>query len=153
MEELLGNIYSLAERFYGEMLSEYLWGYNCSTQGYDAELIYTQFGVGAIITAGVLSAIYYYLWNPVVRQMFYWWLMLGITAFTNWVIAFSYLMSDLDNGLIGSCLLYDTNGYQQIDVSNIISFGIVNAAFSALLFFIISIIIKWRSKTVKYYPF
>ena len=63
------------------------------------------------------------------------------------------ISSDYDNGLIGDCLLYDDKGILIIDQTNIVMFGLVNALFSAILFFVFSMIYKWKSKTVKYYPF
>ena len=63
MEELLGNIYSLLDSFYGKPLSEYLWGYNCESQDYSGDLIYNQIGIIAIAFAVIVPPIYYYIWN------------------------------------------------------------------------------------------
>ena len=153
MEELLGNIYCLLESFYGKPLSEYLWGYNCNDQDYSGDLIYNQIGIIAIAFAIIVPPIYYYIWNPVRKQQFKYWLLMGVTAFINLLIAFFMISSDYDNGLIGACLLYDDKGILIIDQTNIVMFGLVNALFSAILFFVFSMIYKWKSKTVKYYPF
>ena len=154
MEEILGNIYSLLESFYGKPLSEYLWGYNCSTQGYDLDLIYNQFGTIAIISAIIIPPIYYYLWNPVRHQQLKYWGLMIVTGLVNFAIAYFTLMSDFNNGLIGDCLLYDSQGNQVIDSMNIIMFGVVDFTFTALLFFGFSVsCFKWGSKVVKHYPF
>lgn len=153
MEELLGNIYSLLESFYGKPLSEYLWGYNCDNQDYSGDLIYNQIGLIAIVLAIIVPPIYYYIWNPVRNQQFKYWCLMGVTAIVNLLIAYFMISSDYDNGLIGDCLLYDDKGILLIDQTNILMFGFVNALFSAILFFIFSMIYKWKSKTVKYYPF
>lgn len=79
--------------------------------------------------------------------------MLVLTGLVNWIIAFLIVKHDLDNGLIGDCLLYNESEIQQIDELNIIFFGIINTVFAAVVYFITSLIIKWGSKTVKYYPF
>ncbi len=154
MEEILGNIYSLLKSLYGQPLSEYLWGYNCESQDYSGELIYNQVGTIAILFAIIVPPIYYYLWNPVRKQQLKYWGLMVITAITNLLIAYFMISSDLESGLIGDCLLYDDKGTQIIDSTNILMFGLVNALFTALLFFILSIILyKWGSKTVKHYPF
>lgn len=153
MEELLGNIYSLLESFYGKPLSDYLWGYNCDNQDYSGDLIYNQIGIVAIALAIIVPPIYYYIWNPVRKQQFKYWCLMAVTALVNLLIAFFWINSDYDNGLIGDCLLYDDKGILLIDQTNILMFGFVNALFSAILFFFFSMIYKWKSKTVKYYPF
>ena len=64
------------------------------------------------------------------------------------------LKSDFDNGLIGDCLLYDNLDNQVIDTMNIVMFGVVNFIFTAILFFVLSVLsFKWGSKAVKHYPF
>lgn len=154
MEEILGNIYSLLESFYGKPLSEYLWGYNCSTQDYDLDLLYNQYGMIAIISALIIPPIYYYIWNPVRNQQMKYWGLMIVTGLANSIIAYCILTSDLDNGLIGDCLLYDNQGKQVIDTTNIIMFGVVNFIFTAILFIVTSIgFFKWGSKAVKHYPF
>jgi len=153
MEEILGNIYSLLDSFYGKPLSEYLWGYNCENQDYSGALIYNQIGIIALLFAIIVPPFYYYIWNPVRNQRLKYWGLMAITALTNLLIAYFMILSDYDNGLIGDCLLYDDKGVPVMDQTNIVMFGFVNALFSALLFFFFSMIYKWKSKTVKYYPF
>lgn len=153
MEEIFGNLYCLLDSFYGQPLSDYLWGYNCSTQNYDLDLLYNQFGVISIFFAILTPPIYYYLWNPVRYQQLKYWGLMIVTSLINFAIAYYMLTADLDNGLIGDCLLYDNEGNQVIDTINIVMFGVVDFIFTSMLFFIFSMIIKWRSKTVKHYPF
>ena len=153
MEEILGNIYSLLESLYGKPLSEYLWGYNCEAQDYSGDLIYNQIGIIAIFFAIVVPPFYYYVWNPVRKQQLKYWLLMGVTALVNLLIAFFIISSDFENGLIGDCLLYDDKGTPIMDQMNIVMFGVVNAIFTAIIFLGFSMIYKWGSKTVKYYPF
>ena len=154
MEEILGNIYCLLDTFYGKALSDYLWGYNCSTQNYDLDLLYNQFGIIAIISALIIPPIYYYVWNPVRHQQMKYWGLLFVTGLLNFIIVYYMLTNDMENGLIGDCLLYDNQGNQVIDTMNIVMFGVVNFIFSSLLFFVTSIVFfKWGSKAVKHYPF
>ena len=154
MEEILGKIYSLFESIYGKPLSEYLWGYNCSTQNYDMDLIYNQFGMIAIISAIIIPPIYYYVWNPVRHQQPKFWFILIFTGAINFAITYFMLTSNLDNGLIGDCLLYDNQGNQVIGTKNIVMFGLVDFIFTAILFFVLSVLVfKWGSKAVKHYPF
>ena len=153
MEELLGNIYSLLDSFYGKPLSEYLWGYNCESQDYSGDLIYNQIGIIAIAFAVIVPPIYYYIWNPVRNQQLKYWGLLGLTALTNLLIAYFILSSDYDNGLIGDCLLYDDKGTPIMDQMNFMMFGFVNALFTAILFLGFSMLYKLGSRTVKYYPF
>ncbi len=153
MEEILGNIYSLLDSFYGKPLSEYLWGYNCENQDYSGDLIYNQIGIIAIILAIIVPPLYYYIWNPVRNQRIKYWGLMAVTAFVNMLIAYFMISSDYDNGLIGDCLLYDDKGVTIMDTTNILMFGLVNALFTAILFFGFSMLYKRGSKTVKYYPF
>lgn len=153
MGELFGNIYSFFESFYGKPLSEYLWGYNCSTQDYDLDLLYIQFGVIALISTFIMSSIYYYVWNPVRRQQLKYWMLMVATGCINFVFAFQWLTRDLENGMIGDCLLYDNQGYQVIGTMNIMMFGMVDFLFAAVFFFLFSLGIKWGSTAVKHYPF
>ena len=153
MEELFGNLYSLLESFYGQPLSDYLWGYNCSTQNYDLDLLYNQFGVISILSGILMPPIYYYLWNPVRHQQLKYWGLMIVTGLINFALACYILTADLDNGLIGDCLLYDNEGNQVIDTMNIVMFGVVDFIFTSIVFFIFSMIFKWGSKTVKHYPF
>ena len=48
---------------------------------------------------------------------------------------------------------FTDKGIPVMDTMNIVMFGFVNALFTAVLFFVFSMIYKWRSKAVKYYPF
>ncbi len=153
MEELFGNIYSLLDSFYGQPLSEYLWGYNCEAQDYSGDLIYNQIGIIAVISAIIVPPLYYYLWNPVRNQRLKYWGLMAITALVNLLIAYFMISSDFENGLVGDCLLYDDKGIPVMGVTNIVMFSFVNALFTAILFFIFSMFYKWGSKTVKYYPF
>lgn len=154
MEEILGNIYSVLDSFYGQPLSEYLWGYNCEAQDYSGDLIYNQIGIIAIAFAIIIPPVYYYVWNPVRNQRFKYWGLLCATALVNALIAYLMITSDYENGLIGDCLLYDDKGALILDKTNIIMFGLVNALFTAFLFFFLSVFIYKRgSKTVKHYPF
>jgi len=153
MEELLGNIYSLLDSFYGKPLSEYLWGYNCESQDYSGDLIYNQIGIIAIAFAVIVPPIYYYIWNPVRNQQLKYWGLLGLTALTNLLIAYFILSDDYDNGLIGDCLLYDDKGTPIMDQINFMMFGFVNALFTVILFLGFSMLYKLGSRTVKYYPF
>ena len=153
MEEILGNIYSLFDSFYGKPLSEYLWGYNCEAQDYSGALIYNQIGIVAIAFAIIVPPLYYYIWNPVRNQQLKYWGLMAVTAFANMLIAYFIISSDYENGLIGDCLLYDDKGIPVMDTMNIVMFGFVNALFTAVLFFVFSMFYKWRSKAVKYYPF
>jgi uncharacterized membrane protein HdeD (DUF308 family) len=153
MEVILGKIYSIFESFYGKPLSEYLWGYNCSTQDYDLDLLYNQFGLIAIISAVIIPPIYYYAWNPVRHQQLKYWGLMVVTGLINALIAYCMLTRDLDNGSVGDCLLYDDQGNQVIDTMNIVMFGVVDFIFTAILYFATSMGYKWGSKAVKHYPF
>ena len=87
------------------------------------------------------------------QQIKFWGLMIA-TGLFNFAFAYFMLKSDLDNGLIGDCLLYDSQGNQVIDSISIVMFGIVDFIFASTLFFLTSVaIFKWGSKAVKHYPF
>ena len=91
--------------------------------------------------------------QQVYRSLKFWGLLIA-TALINMLIAYFMISSDYENGLIGDCLLYDNKGLPVMDEMNIVMFGFVNALFTAVLFFLLSVLVyKWKSKTVKYYPF
>lgn len=153
MEDILGNIYSLFNSLYGKPLSDYLWGYNCNTQDYDLDLLYNQFGVIAIVSAIIIPPVYYYAWNPVRKQQTKYWGLMIVTGLFNATIAYFMLSSDIENGLVGDCLLYDAQGCQVIGTINLLMFGFVDFIIVSIFFFTFSMVIKGGSKTVKHYPF
>lgn len=153
MEEILGDIYCWFESLYGKPLSEYLWGYDCQTEAYDADLLYNQFGLIAIATAVFVPIIYYYWWNPVRRQQLRYWGLMAAAGALNGVVAYWRLSGHLEDGLIGDCLLYNGEGGQVIGGMNIVMFGVADFIVTCGYFFIASIIMKRGSKAVRHYPF
>ena len=63
MGNFFGNIYYLFVGLFGQHLSDYLWGFNCQTQGYDASVVYLPIGITMTVLTVLLCLIYYFAIN------------------------------------------------------------------------------------------
>ena len=154
MDEIFGNIYDfLTWRLYSDALSRYLWGWDCGTGGFTESILYNHFGLITFFTTLLLVLVYYYLWCPVRHQRIWWSVLLLSNAFLQAIIGYAVLYDNNEKGLIGDCLLYNEDQQVVIDNTDFIWFGVTNAFLAVILFYLISWLIKWGSKTGKYYPF
>lgn len=159
---LLGKIYSWFESLFGQNLGEYLWGYNCGTEVFDAKNLFNSIGVITLGISLVLVLAYYYLPLPLFNHPRFnrWWnwlIILLIAGGINFFIASSWTISDFSTGNIGDCLMY-----KKADDGSIISqliykkdcwlFGLTNFFVSAMFFIGWSLIFKWWSRNCKNSP-
>lgn len=158
MDNLFGNIYCLFESLFGQSLADHLWGYNCSTQIYDNPNTFNRAGIFCIVIVLAIVLIYYYIFNPVRLKHLWWSITLLLTGFINLFIGYGITVTDLNDGRIGDCLMYQLDAEGNvvstlIDSSNCWMFGISNFIIASILFFLLSCIAKWGSKGNKYIPF
>lgn len=157
MANFFGNIYYLFVGLFGQYLSDYLWGFNCATQAYDAKAHYLPIGLVMTVVTVVLFAVYYFAINhPRLNKWWHWLIAGSIVLIVNFVVGGSWVDYHLQNGLIPDCLLQS----QQPDGSSVITitdmdcwmFGLANGIVSFLLFFILSVVFKRWSRNCRHTP-
>ncbi|WP_203558315.1 hypothetical protein [Bacteroides sp. 224] len=167
MEDVLGSIYCWFESLFGQNLANYLWGYDCATQGYSNPNIFNSIGLIALAVSFVSTISYYYIINhPRFNRLWSWLLVLVINGIANLLIGYYITATDFANGTIGDCLMHTRD-----EAGNIISwhifetdcwmFGVSNLIVSTGFFILFSLIIiilgrlipQLASRNCKYSPF
>lgn len=154
MQSFFQWIYGLFNSWYGQGLYKYLAGYNCEQQATITEnALFKPIGIWTlIITAFVCIAYYYIINHPRFNRWWSWLIMLGIAGVSNFILAFSWIYLDFNNGDIMDCLITSESGSTLIGTSNIIMFGLVNFVVSAIFYISITFLIKWGSRNCKHSP-
>lgn len=157
MGNFFANIYYLFVGLYGQHLSDYLWGYDCQTQGFDGSVVYLPIGITMTLVTIALCAIYYFAVNhPRMNKWWHWLIALGITAAFNLLIAGIWVDSQLSSGLVPDCLRYTTlpNGdvIENVTAYHCWMFGTANAIVSAAFFCLLSAVVKRWSRNCRHTP-
>jgi hypothetical protein len=158
MDEWLGNIYCFFDSLFGHQLAEFLWGYNCMEENYANPNLFNRVGLACIAISFILSLIYYYALN-LVRSERLWWTIFWIgNGFINFAIGTYITLSAFNDDTIGDCMLYQRDDAGEvvnhlIQSSDCYMFGVANFIIALMLFFLFSMMMKWGSRTCKYYPF
>ena len=160
---MFSYLYALLSGMYCQQLDQYLWGYDCTCQCRNLPDHHTFFDIWLLLTTIGIAAIYYFAINhPRWNHRWHWLLFLTLSVIINFAIGAYFTYDDLTNGNLNtpqtSCLLnqYDSNGNiigQFIEVQDCLMFGLSNAIFAAVFFFIVSIGMKFGSRNCKYVPF
>lgn len=159
MADILGQIYSWFQSFFGQELSYYLWGYNPETEGFTNPNMYGLVGLIAIIVALVLVLVYYYIINhPSFCKWWSWLLTLVLNGLVGLFVGYGIIVSKFENGFIPRQLMcqYDADGNA---IANLIGyqhcwgFGIANMIVSTLFFILFTFMFKWWSSNAKHVPF
>ncbi|MGL5261778.1 MAG: hypothetical protein ACRC9P_05275 [Bacteroides sp.] len=163
MAELFGNFYCLFESLFGDNLAEYLWGYSCVTGEYTGPNLFYSIGLITVLTALILVLLYYYLPlylfnHPRSNRWWNWLIILGVNAVTCFCIGYMWVLNDFLGGNIGDCLMYKRGEGGAVVAELILQtdcalFGLVNAILSVIIFFVGSLIFKWKSRNCRYVPF
>jgi hypothetical protein len=143
MGGIFGDIYCFFfEDFFGLDLANYLWG---GTDGNPDTNLFIGFGIGMLCVSLLLAIIYYYVLNhPKFAKWWGWTIVLGINAVINFIVGWHFTLSDFYDGKMDSL---------DVGEGNCFNFGITNAILSIVAFFIISMIIKWKSSNCAHCPF
>ena len=157
MGNFFGNIYYLFVNLFGQHLSDYLWGYDCQTQGYGATVLYLPIGITMTLLTITLCLVYYFAVNhPRLNKWWHWMIACGTAIVLNILIGEIWVNNHLQSGLIPDCLRLETlpDGavIERITTSNCLWFGVANGIVSLILFTILSIIIKRWSRNCRHTP-
>lgn len=159
LEELSGNLYCWFQSFYGQNLSEHLWGWQDTTQDYTGELVYNTVGLYTIIISAIIMYLYYYVIDhPRFSKWWHWGIMALLNSTICLLIGYYQTFSDYSNGKIADSLLYlrDQNGNiieELIYSSDCWGFGIANIFVGFIFFLLFSLLFHWWSINAKYSPF
>ena len=139
IKDLIANFYELWGGFY---LGEF------SEQMYNNDL-YLPVALYSILIALVLNVLYYYILNrPSTGNLKVWSLHIVLGCVINAVIAFVSSRNDLIeifasiNEELPESFYYD-----------MVIFAIINAGWTVILMFVLSLILKWKSPNSSYIPF
>lgn len=159
----MNHLYDLLSNLYCGELFDYLDGYDCTTQLFSRPEQFTVYGLTMLLSSMSIAAIYYFAINsPRWNHKFHWIVFSVLAVVVNFMIGFYFTNDDLTNGNLNTpqtnCLLYqyDANGNvigQLIEMEDCLMFGLSNAIFAAIIFFIASVAMKFGSRNCKYVPF
>ena len=158
MENILGQIYSWFQSFYGQDLSYFLWGYDPSTEGFTNPNIYNLVGFITLIISLILVIVFYYIINHPRSKWWGWLITLGINGVIALFIGYGFVRSKYTNGYIHDALMYQRDADNNIlsiliGDANCWGFGIANMFVAIISFIILSFMLKWWSSGAKHVPF
>lgn len=155
MGDIFGSLYcSLFENLFGLDLADYLWGLSSPYQTTNMYL-----GIGLTMTgiSLVMVVLYYYIINPAHPRWSSWfgWLVyLVINAVINFFVGWQWT---LNHYYAGKMVAPDaTTGMEvalNIEPSDCVAFGVANMLLSILFFFVLSMLLKWKSTNNLHSPF
>lgn len=157
--DFIGKFYCFFEGFFGEKLGEYLWGYDPVAGDYTNSCLFPQVALWTLLFSLLIAVLYYYvLDHPNFSRWWHWLIMLVVNAVINLFYGFWYVYDDFQAGLIPESLIneMDEDGNiltYYITDGSLWGFGFANALISIILFFVVSVCIKWGAKSTKYSPF
>lgn len=142
----MGFMYEWLSGLFGTSLSDYLWGYDCISGSYGNAQVYTGIGVVTLIVAVASIVLFYFVIDhPRWASRLVPWLIWGIiTCAINGAIGALWTLTLLNNGAIGSC-------FQVLGI-NCIMFGIANMIDTAIIFAVLSFVVKRFSAVNKHTP-
>lgn len=135
MEDFFNTIYYWTNFLYSQELDNYL---------YATVAGYSHIGLVMVVTSFIVSAIYYYIFKPVRRQIAWWFGFYGIDAILNFIFTLWYTMTPIINNQISNSAVW----------TNLDCFfmGISDIAWAFVFYVIAALILKWGSPC-KYIPF
>lgn len=152
MGQFFGSIYCWFEDFFGLELANYLWGLSSPAQ---QDVMFIGIGMSMLIISLFVAVLYYYIIDhPRLGNFWAWLAFLAGNSLINFLVGWQWVLKDYYDGLM--IRISAVNGKPEslpIDGGNILAFGVTNAILSALAFFFLSMIIKWKSTNVSHVPF
>ncbi len=152
MGEFFGSIYcALFEDFFGLDLADYMWG-NATPDGSN---LFIGIGLWMFGVSLLMAVLYYYVIDKPRWANIWAWLVFMLANFVlNFIIGWQWVLTDY---YAGDMAAPDPVTQQMvalpIDFSDCLCFGVTNAILSLVVFFIFSLIIKWRSTNCWQVPF
>lgn len=152
MGELFGNLYCALESWFGETLANYLWGEASPLQ--EGNMFIT-FGLWNIGITALLLVLYYYVVNhPRFNNLLSWFIVMAFNAVIQFLIGWQVLLQDFYDGLM---VEKDSATGKMVDLDildgDMLAFGATNALYSIVLFFLLSLAMKWWSRNCSNTPF
>ena len=140
------KIYGWLTFIFGQDMNYLISGYNCETQLFDEPNYFPQIGFWTVVIAVVVALAYYFLFNhPRFNRWWSWLIMLFVNACASMVYGYAFVKSLVNN------VDYDISS---LDVEPyFLNFGIANAIFCTVCFFLMSLVVKRFSTNCKHSPF
>lgn len=135
MKYFFDQLYYFTNSMYSMQLDNYL---------YAIVPGYLHIGLVMLLVSLIICTIFYYMFAPVRKQLFWWAMFVAFNGVINFLIALYYTCHPLMKNEIEF-----EKAWSYLDC---FMFGVTDFFWSAVFFTIISLIIKWGS-TAKYVPF
>lgn len=145
MVGFFSTLYEFCISFYGDALAQHLAGWNGSD--FNSTVIYTHTGTSLLIFPAFMVLVFYYLINSTRFNKAGQWLVFGLIGAVLFGLSITYYVS-LDNpdGIAQDIL-------PNISFANFAGFGVVNALYCFVLFFIYSLVGRRSSRNASTCPF
>lgn len=135
MEDFFSSMYYWTNSFYSTELDDYL---------YETVPGYLHNGLVLVISTFIFFMVFYYIFKPVRKQTFWWFMFFAFDAVINFIYALYYTMSPLINNEIDS-----SKCWTNLDC---IFFGVSDIIWAFVAYLLFSLFFKWWSPC-KYVPF
>ncbi len=145
MNDLFGGIFGLFQNIYGIPLSNFM---------YEDGRLYSQIGLAMlVISVVVCTAFYYVIDHPALNSWKGWGLSLLVNSAINFLMTWLRVQAVYASGAMVETDLSSGEAVP-IDVSvfDFVNFGIAVAVVSAVLYVLVSFLIKCRSVNCSHYP-
>lgn len=151
---IVESIYLLFQDWYSTKLRDFLSGYDCATEAFTGANVYSQVGFWTAGISLVLVCLFYIkVIDPVSMKRPKWGFMLLMNSLLTAGVAY-YIVDKAERvGEIGECLLRDGEGNYLISWYDYLGFALSNAVIAAVLFFLLSLVLKYLSTNNRYTPF
>lgn len=152
MGNFIGSVYCIFEGLFGSELANYLWG-NASPEQTDN--LYVTVGLSMFVISIVFAFLFYKIVDhPKFNTKLAWGISAIVNSLINFFVAFIMLLSHESQGL-----MYEINPATQlqeslcIDHGDFIAFGASNLIIAAVIYFVISLLMKRLSTNCWTVPF
>ena len=147
MKEFFDTMYGWTSIFYGTKLDTFMFTELNDSSGNPLPgfgVGYLHCGIALIVLSLIVSLLFYYVFAPVRKQYFWWFVFAGINAIINFIFAVWYTLTPLVNNEVPQ-----DAAWTEMDG---VMFAITNSFWSFIFFVIAAFILKWKSID-KYVPF
>lgn len=150
MGSIFTFLYGIFSDLSGTPLATYLSGQTSAT----GDNQYVFYGLTALFVSLLIAAVFYYLLgSPRLAKTWVWTASMLVSAAANFLIGWLYTLSDLNAGLMAIIDPETGESITQVTATNCLLFGVANAIWGAIFFFLCSMVIKWWSPMACRTPF